>query len=130
MTKLMLNSACNVVDYALQAIFILVKIMANVTTAWIVEQINSGKAYRFYLTPQWEHLRDRKKAMEHNECERCRARGKYSPCEAVHHKLYLKARPDLALDINNLECLCRECHYQEHHKNFKKEIPKEFEERW
>ncbi len=105
-------------------------IKRKVTTDWIVSQIREGKAYRFYLTADWQRVRDAKKAKEHYECERCRAVGKYSPCEAVHHKLYLKVRPDLALDINNLECLCKDCHYKEHHKYKPKKLKDEFAERW
>lgn len=113
-----------------RSFFIFGKIMITrkVTTDWIKSLIRSGKVYQFYLTKEWIMLRERKRAIEHYECERCRKRGRYSPCEAVHHKLYLRDRPDLALDIKNLECLCKECHYQEHHK-FK--ISEQLnEERW
>lgn len=100
----------------------------HVTTEWIKELISSGNVILFYNTRQWYELRERKKAIEHHECERCRKQGRYNPCEAVHHKLYLRDRPDLALDINNLECLCKECHYKEHHKYKRnKQINKE---RW
>lgn len=101
-----------------------------VTTEWIIQQIQDGKTYRFYLTADWQRVRDKKRTMEHDECERCRAVGKYSPCEVVHHKKYLKARPDLALDINNLECLCKDCHYKEHHKLQEKIFSEEFSEKW
>ena len=53
---------------------------------------------------------------QHNECQRCKAAGYYSPCEIVHHKKYVRKHPELALDINNLECLCRNCHENEHKK--------------
>ena len=121
-------------DYCIVALFIILQskimIKRKVTTDWIVRQIREGKAYRFYLTADWHKVRDAKKAKEHYECERCRTVGKYSPCEAVHHKLYLRARPDLALDINNLECLCKDCHYKEHHKYESKKLKDEFAERW
>lgn len=105
-------------------------IKRHVTTEWIIQQVQSGKAYRFYLTADWIQVREKKKEKEHYECERCRAKGKYTPCEAVHHKKYLKARPDLALDINNLECLCKDCHYKEHHKLQEKFFSEEFSEKW
>jgi 5-methylcytosine-specific restriction endonuclease McrA len=34
----------------------------------------------------------------------------------VHHKKYLRKFPELAMDYDNLELLCDECHYEEHHK--------------
>ena len=102
----------------------------RVTLEWIKCLINNGDTSKFYKTKTWCELAQRKRQAEHNECERCRAVGKYSPCEAVHHKLYLKARPDLALDINNLECLCKDCHYKEHHKYESKKLKDEFTERW
>lgn len=36
-------------------------IKRKVTTDWIIKQIRSGKAYRFYLTANWAEVRDRKK---------------------------------------------------------------------
>lgn len=33
----------------------------KVTTDWIVRQIREGKAYRFYLTADWQKVRDAKK---------------------------------------------------------------------
>lgn len=99
-----------------------------VTTTWIKELICDNQVVKFYNTETWILLREKKKAMEHNECERCRETGKHSPCEAVHHIKYLRQHPELALDINNLECLCKDCHYKEHHKaKFKKQLN---EERW
>lgn len=36
-------------------------IKRKVTTDWIVRQIREGKAYRFYLTSDWQKVRDAKK---------------------------------------------------------------------
>ena len=88
----------------------------KVTTEWIKQLIKSNNTYAFYQTKIWNVVKNLKIKREHNECERCRKIGKYSPCEAVHHKKYLRRNPELALDINNLECLCKNCHYKEHHK--------------
>lgn len=98
----------------------------RVTLAWIKELIRSGDTSPFYNTRAWGELRERKRKKEHYECERCRAHGKYKQGTDVHHKKYLRLYPELALDINNLECLCDECHYEEHHKQ-----PEQLnEERW
>lgn len=107
----------------------------KVTVVWIKELIRSGDTSPFYNTEEWGALAERKRKLEHYECERCRARGKvqdfkYTKLDNikkvnVHHKKPLRLYPELALDINNLECLCDECHYEEHHKQ--KQLN---EERW
>jgi 5-methylcytosine-specific restriction endonuclease McrA len=89
----------------------------KVTTEWIKELIKSGDTSPFYNTKEWGKLREQKRIKEHYECERCRAKGRYKKGSNVHHKKYLRQYPELALDINNLECLCNECHYEEHHKS-------------
>ena len=99
-----------------------------VTVEWIKELIRSGDTALFYNTRAWGELRDRKRKAEHYECERCRAKGKYKPGNVVHHKKYLRYFPELALDYDNLECLCDECHYDEHHRAENK--PQLNEERW
>ncbi len=88
----------------------------HVTVAWLRELIRSGNTAPFYNTREWAELRERKRQAEHYECERCRAKGLYRPGRTVHHKKYLRRHPELALSWDNLECLCEECHYEEHHK--------------
>lgn len=45
-------------------------------------------------------------------------RGIYKPGEIVHHKIELDPvtieRPEVALNFDNLELLCRECHARRH----------------
>ena len=91
-------------------------IKKHVTLAWLHELIRSGDTSPFYHTREWVDLRNRKLEAEHYECERCRAKGRFSPGDTVHHKEYLRKRPELALDYKNLEVLCKECHYEEHHQ--------------
>nr|DAI76757.1 MAG TPA: HNH endonuclease [Caudoviricetes sp.] len=93
---------------------------------WVRSLISQNELYRFYTSAEWERLAAKARDQQHNECQRCKANGFYSPCEAVHHIKYVKRRPDLALDIGNLECLCRECHETEHGRNSKPLTP----ERW
>lgn len=88
----------------------------TVTLEWIIQLIRSGDTSPFYNTKEWGDLRERKRKLEHYECERCRSRGIHRRGQNVHHKKYLRNNPELALEITNLECLCDECHYEEHHK--------------
>jgi len=77
---------------------------------WIAE----NRLDLFYGSRAWQQVAEQARVLQHNECQRCRARGYYSPCQIVHHKKYLRARPDLAFDLSNLECLCLDCHNDEH----------------
>jgi 5-methylcytosine-specific restriction endonuclease McrA len=88
----------------------------QITLEWIRELIRSGDTSPFYNTKQWNEIRERKRRAEHYECERCRAKGKHSRGMVVHHKKYLRKYPELALNFDNLELLCDDCHYDEHHK--------------
>ena len=51
-------------------------------------------------------------------CERCLAHGLYIPGEIVHHKIHLTPEnisdPNVSLNFDNLELLCRNCHADEH----------------
>lgn len=88
----------------------------RVTLFWLRELIEQGDLSPFYNTKEWARLREYKRQLEHYECERCRAKGKYRRGKNVHHKKYLRLYPELALTLSNLENLCDECHYEEHHK--------------
>lgn len=83
---------------------------------WILELIAQGNIHQFYTSPAWVALSMRVRETQHNECQRCKAKGYYVPCDVVHHRQYLRRRPDLALHPDNLECLCHECHNKEHGK--------------
>ena len=87
----------------------------HVTIEWLRELIRKGDTTPFYNTKEWHLLRERKRKAEHYECERCRMRGKHSQATTCHHKKYLRTHPEFALCYDNLELLCDECHYDEHH---------------
>lgn len=83
--------------------------------------IENGHAERFYVWPEWDEMRKRVRSLDHNECVLCKARGKYTPAEIVHHVKHLQDRPDLALSIydpdsneRQLISLCRPCHEAQH----------------
>lgn len=50
-------------------------------------------------------------------------RGIYKPGEIVHHRIEIDPitinNPEVALNWNNLELLCRECHAEAHDKRSK-----------
>lgn len=112
---------------------------------WIHQLIEEDKLYKFYKSKQWLELRARVLHEHHYECYNCRARGKITKAQTVHHVQHVKDRPDLALTeyatddngnrIANLIPLCNACHNKEHPEksykayftNKKKDEP---EERW
>lgn len=81
---------------------------------WLQEMIRKNNLHGFYSSAEWQRLAATAREQQHNECQRCREMGCYSPCAAVHHIRRVKKYPELALSIENLECLCRACHEEEH----------------
>ena len=76
-------------------------------------------ARAFYSSKRWRYTREAYKKYCGGVCERCEAQGRYGVAGViVHHKIHLTADnindPMIALDFNNLELLCRECHKDEH----------------
>lgn len=73
----------------------------------------------FYYSKPWKHARLRALDRDHGMCVRCMARfyqggAKPRRAEMVHHIIPREERPDLALDLSNLESLCSICHNKEH----------------
>lgn len=72
----------------------------------------------FYTGSAWKQCRKAYKASRRGLCERCLAKGLYSPGVIVHHKVHLTAQnikdPNVSLNFDNLELLCRDCHDDEH----------------
>lgn len=79
----------------------------------------SAEAKRFYKSKLWLRTRRLYAQSVHGLCERCLANGEYVAGKIVHHKIYLddaKLRdPNIALNFDNLELLCQDCHNKEHH---------------
>ncbi len=83
--------------------------------------IDAGNGDRFYSWRSWRRLSAYVRKLDRNECQRCKAQGKYSPAEIVHHVKHLQERPELAMSIydpdtgeRQLISLCRACHELEH----------------
>lgn len=83
---------------------------------WLKSLIKKRDLHDFYSSKEWQVLAKQTRKEQHNECQRCRRRGYYSPCDIVHHIKYVKEYPELALTADNLECLCKNCHEEEHKK--------------
>ena len=75
----------------------------------------------FYGSPAWKACRAAYKKSKGGLCERCMKRGIIVAGEHVHHKVKLTEEnvtdPSVALNWENLELLCRDCHEQEHDRN-------------
>ena len=93
--------------------------------AQLTALIATGREAEFYSWPEWEDTRRIVLTLDHHECVRCKARGKYSPAVLVHHVHHLKDKPELALSVwddadrRQLVSLCRPCHELEHPERLK-----------
>ena len=61
----------------------------------------------------WKRIRDRY-VSEHPLCERCKAEGRLTPVEEVHHVLPVSKGG--THERSNLIALCRSCHNKIHHE--------------
>lgn len=79
---------------------------------------------KFYKSKEWQKTRQSYIAYKNGKCERCPSAG-----VIVHHKVYITAQnvhdPEITLNFDNLELLCRKCHNKEH---FADEIDYKFDE--
>lgn len=77
-----------------------------------------------YKSKAWQRCRAAYIKSVGGLCERCLANGLYVPGEIVHHKIYISpaniSNPEITLNFNNLELLCRDCHGKEHKTNEKR----------
>ena len=73
------------------------------------------KELGFYNTDAWQRARQMAKQRDNYLCQACLRNGKVKRAEEVHHLKPTNAYPDLALDMSNLTCLCRECHDKTRH---------------
>jgi len=75
-------------------------------------------ARRFYSSKAWQDCRNEYARKQHYLCEDCLRRGIYKPGEIVHHRIEIDPItievPEIALNFNNLELLCRDCHARRH----------------
>lgn len=86
----------------------------------------------FYKSTIWINKRKDILKRDHFECQRCKAKGRFSKAECVHHIKHLKNRPDLALEDKNLLSLCNVCHNEVHPEKLHHSDKHKFknQERW
>lgn len=116
-------------------------------TKWINQLIQEDKLYKFYKSKHWLELRAKILQDHHQECINCRAKGRVTKAQTVHHVNHVKDNPGLALSEyyidsegnkqRNLLPLCNACHNLEHpekaYKAYfinKKKNPDTNPERW
>ena len=75
-------------------------------------------AKAFYLSPEWRKCRDAYISSVGGLCERCYKKGRIEPGVIVHHKRMITedniGNPDITLNWDNLELVCRDCHADAH----------------
>ena len=94
---------------------------------WICQLISKNRIIEFYKSTLWKRAREKALEEQNYECQRCKAKGMYTRADTVHHRIPVRVNPSLALTNSNLEAICKECHYEEHHKE---ERAKLNEEKW
>ena len=86
-------------------------------------------AERFYKSKAWQDCAAGYKASKGGLCEECLKHGIYQPAVIVHHKVHISAvtiyDPEITLNWNNLEALCRDCHAKKHARQKRFVIDKE-----
>ena len=72
-------------------------------------RVNATDAAAFRSRQAWQRLR-RMYLNAHPLCQGDGCRNRTTPATEVHHRLPVAARPELALDPDNLMSVCRACH--------------------
>jgi 5-methylcytosine-specific restriction enzyme A len=99
---------------------------------------------KFYDSGLWKQLRAEVKKRDNYECQECKRQGRvkidmneYSESAkrkkiqlVVHHIKEIEHHPELALERENLETVCVDCHNKEHGRLFDKKEPKWNDEKW
>lgn len=105
-----------------------------IDTQQISAWVKNDELRRFYTSRTWRNLRADIFSADRNECQRCKARGKYSRAKVVHHVMHVRSHPELALSKHyfdeagevrrQLVSLCDACHEEEHPERLKQYAPK------
>ena len=87
---------------------------------------------KFYSSGEWKLLRQQRLELDHYECLWCKEKGKlttqYDAILEVDHIKELEDSPELALDIENLRTLCKDCHNKRHKRfNYR---PSKYKKKW
>ena len=89
-----------------------------------MDRVGRDWTTKLYESKEWRRLRKLVLAEDKSECQVCKAKGKYTKANTVHHVNYLKLHPELALEKyykdddgvtkRNLISLCHNCHEHIH----------------
>lgn len=78
----------------------------------------------FYTSKAWKQTRAAYISSVRGLCEICKRKGKIKPGVIVHHKIHLTPDnindPDISLNWDNLQLLCRDCHADQHRTTIKR----------
>ena len=101
--------------------------IASMWYPYIVDECPKGRSFffamkefakGFYTSMPWINTRRAYFKARGGLCERCLAKGLAVPAQVVHHKIHLTPEnindPNVTLNWDNLECLCKSCHTEEH----------------
>lgn len=86
---------------------------------------------KFYKSSAWNKLRKVALDRDNNECQECKRAGRVSKGQNVHHIKEIYYHPELAMELDNLETLCINCHNNEHDRTFGSNKEEEWpDEKW
>ena len=87
-------------------------------------------AQGFYNSTAWKECRQAYKSQRRFLCERCLAEGILTPGEIVHHKIRITPatinNPEVTLNFDNLELLCRKHHEEEHKRERNRTVDRRY----
>jgi 5-methylcytosine-specific restriction enzyme A len=63
-----------------------------------------------YRTKAWQLIRQAALARDCYQCQRCKDKRILTRADTVHHVVPLSVDESLALDLDNLSSVCRDCH--------------------
>ena len=78
----------------------------------------------FYATAGWHRVRAAALERDCGMCQSCMRKfedgiiKRPRRAEMVHHKIPVRERPDLAMELDNLVSLCNRCHADEHPEKY------------
>ena len=89
-----------------------------------------GKSTGFYNSQAWKDTRRSYRQSAGHLCERCLERGIITSADVVHHIVPLTKDtvndPNLSLNWDNLQCLCRKCHAEVHKEIYNKRAKRRY----
>ena len=78
-------------------------------------------AKKFYSSKAWQACRNEYAKRKGFLCENCLRHGIYRPGVIVHHMIEITPdnieHPEIVLNFDNLELLCRDCHAEVHEQS-------------